>query len=167
MLNPDCQRAKRWRYNAAQRLTNAMGLPMLVELEIRDIADSDIPAVIALWQAAGLVRPWNDPEKDIAFARRDGHSTVLVGESAGRIVATAMAGEDGHRGWLYYVAADPVLHGSGAGRRIVEAAEGWLAGRGVWKVQLLVRAENTLVHGFYEHLGYRDVKTTCFQKVIG
>ena len=140
---------------------------MIVEALFRDIADADIPAVIALWQAAGLCRPWNDPEKDIAFARRDSHSTVLVAESAGRVVATVMAGEDGHRGWLYYVAADPALRGTGLGRQIVEAGERWLAMRGVWKVQLLVRQENTVVHGFYEHLGYRDVQTTCFQKVIG
>lgn len=140
---------------------------MFVESHIRDIADADIPAVIALWRTAGISRPWNDPEKDIAFARRDGHSTLLVAESAGRVVATAMVGEDGHRGWLYYVATDPALHGAGLGRQIVEAGERWLAMRGVWKVQLLVRQENTDVHGFYEHLGYRDVKTTCFQKVIG
>jgi ribosomal protein S18 acetylase RimI-like enzyme len=140
---------------------------MFVELQIRDIADADIPAVIALWQAAGISRPWNDPQKDIAFARRDAHSTVLIGETAGRIVATAMVGEDGHRGWLYYVAADPALRGAGLGRQIVEAGERWLAMRGVWKVQLLVRHENTAVHGFYEHLGYRDVQTACFQKVIG
>ena len=140
---------------------------MFVEAHIRDIADADIPAVIALWQTAGISRPWNDPEKDIAFARRDGHSTLLVAESAGRVVATTMVGEDGHRGWLNYVAAEPSLHGAGLGRQIVEAAERWLAMRGVWKAQLLVRQENTGVHGFYEHLGYHDVKTTCFQKVIG
>ena len=28
------------------------------------------PTVIALWQACGLTRPWNDPAADIALARR-------------------------------------------------------------------------------------------------
>jgi ribosomal protein S18 acetylase RimI-like enzyme len=140
---------------------------MIVDAKIRDIADADIAAVIALWSAAGISRPWNDPQKDIAFARRDAHSTVLVAESAGNIVATAMVGEDGHRGWLYYVATDPALRGTGLGRQIMQAAERWLAARGVWKVQLLVRQGNDQAHSFYEHLGYTDVKTTCFQKVIG
>ncbi len=107
---------------------------------IRPIEDADIPAVIALWHAAGVARPWNDPATDIAFARRGPHGTVLVAEIEGSVAATAMAGEDGHRGWLYYVAVAPERQGGGLGRVMVEAAEAWLAARGVWKVQLLVRA---------------------------
>jgi len=133
---------------------------------IRGIRDDDIEQVVALWQAAGIARPWNDPVTDIAFARKGPHSTVLVAERDGRVSATAMVGEDGHRGWVYYVAADPALQGSGLGRLIMAAAEAWLAARGVWKVQLLVREDNARVKDFYEHLGYRDVRSSCFQKII-
>ncbi|KMO10610.1 GNAT family acetyltransferase [Methylobacterium platani] len=133
---------------------------------IRAIEDADVPAVIALWHAAGVARPWNDPATDIAFARRGPHGTVLVAEAEGRIVGTAMAGEDGHRGWLYYVAVDPGHQGGGLGRAMVEAGEAWLAARGVWKVQLLVRRGNEAVLGFYDHLGYRDTTAVCLQKVI-
>lgn len=133
---------------------------------IRAIEDADVPAVIALWHEAGVARPWNDPATDIAFARRGPHGTVLVAEVGGRIVASAMAGEDGHRGWLYYVAVAPGQQGTGLGRRMVEAGEAWLAARGVWKVQLLVRRENEGVLGFYDHLGYRDTQAVCLQKVI-
>jgi ribosomal protein S18 acetylase RimI-like enzyme len=113
-----------------------------------------------------VARPWNDPARDIAFARRDAHSTILVAELAGRIVATAMVGEDGHRGWVHYVAADREYQGRGLGRMMMNAAETFLAKRGVWKVQLLVRGDNAVVKRFYEHLGYHDTGTTCFQKVI-
>lgn len=133
---------------------------------IRPIEDADIPAVIALWHAAGVARPWNDPATDIAFARRGPHGTVLVAEIEGSVAATAMAGEDGHRGWLYYVAVHPTHQGGGLGRVMVEAAEAWLAARGVWKVQLLVRRENDSVLGFYDHLGYRDTNAVCLQRVI-
>ena len=133
---------------------------------VRDIQDADIDAVIALWHAAGVARPWNDPVRDIAFARRDAHSTVLVAELAGAIVASAMVGEDGHRGWVYYVAADPAQQRSGLGRAIMDAAEAWLKQRGVWKVQLLIRAGNEDVQQFYERLGYRDTRTICMQKVL-
>lgn len=133
---------------------------------IRDINDADIEQVIALWHASGVTRPWNDPATDIAFARRASHSTVLVAELSGRIVATAMVGEDGHRGWVYYVAADPHHKSSGFGRAMMDAAETWLAKRGVWKVQLLVRQDNVAVKQFYEHLGYRDTKSVCLQKII-
>lgn len=133
---------------------------------IREIADADIDAVVALWHAAGVAKPWNDPLRDIAFARRDAHSTVLLAEIEGRVVASVMVGEDGHRGWVYYVAADPEMQGAGLGRAMMAAAEAWLVGRGVWKMQLLVRGDNDKVKRFYEHLGYTDTKASCFQKVI-
>jgi GNAT superfamily N-acetyltransferase len=134
--------------------------------KIRDMTDRDAEQVIALWHASGVARPWNDPARDIAFARRGAHSTVLVAELAGRIVASAMVGEDGHRGWVHYVAADPLHQGSGLGRAMMAAAEKWLKDRGVWKVQLLVREDNAKVRQFYEHLGYRDTRSVCFQKII-
>ena len=133
---------------------------------VREIADDDIAQVIALWNAAGVARPWNDPARDIAFARRDAHSTVLVGTAGGDIVASAMVGEDGHRGWVYYVAIDPARQRSGLGRIMMQAAEAWLVRRGVWKVQLLVRADNANASNFYERLGYRDTQSICFQKIL-
>ena len=87
-------------------------------------------------------------------------------ELEGRIVASAMVGEDGHRGWVYYVAADPDDQGTGLGRAIMTAAENWLAERGIWKVQLLVRDGNDRARQFYEHLGYRDTRSICLQKII-
>ena len=135
-------------------------------LRVREIEDSDIEAVIALWHKAGVARSWNPPERDIAFARRDTHSTILVGEAGDQIVASAMVGEDGHRGWVYYVAVDPEHQKSGLGREIMQAAESWLVARGCWKVQLLIRASNQGVKHFYETIGYKDTETVCMQKVL-
>jgi ribosomal protein S18 acetylase RimI-like enzyme len=139
---------------------------MTTDVVIRDMNDEDAEQIIAVWHASGIARPWNDPAKDIAFARRDSHSTVLVAALFGRIVATAMVGEDGHRGWVYYVATDPNYQSGGFGRAMMGAAEKWLANRGVWKVQLLVREDNFAVKQFYDHLGYRDTRSTCLQKII-
>lgn len=127
---------------------------MSADLVIADISDADVSAVIDLWQRAGLTRPWNDPQRDIAFARQSTDATVLVGKIAGRVVATAMVGHDGHRGAYYYVASDPELRGQGLGRAIVAAAEAWLKDRGVWKANLIVRGDNLVARGFYEALGY-------------
>ena len=137
-----------------------------MSLDIRDITDADVPEIIALWNASGVSRPWNDPARDIAFARRDAHSTVLVGLDDGKIVASAMVGEDGHRGWVYYVAIAPERQRGGLGRVMMQAAEDWLIERGVWKVQLLVRADNAQAMNFYEQLGYRDTRSVCLQKVL-
>ena len=91
-------------------------------LAIADIADADVEAVIALWQRCGLTRPWNDPASDIALARRNANSTVLVGRADGALVATAMVGHDGHRGWVYYVAVDPASQKQRLCRSIMAAA---------------------------------------------
>ncbi|MGY4425925.1 GNAT superfamily N-acetyltransferase [Bradyrhizobium sp. JR6.1] len=108
-----------------------MQTTMPSSLAVAEITDADVAAVVALWQACGLTRPWNDPAADIALARRGPSSAVLVGRNAGAIVATAMVGHDGHRGWVYYVAVDPNLQGKGLGRTIMAAAEDWLRNAGV------------------------------------
>jgi ribosomal protein S18 acetylase RimI-like enzyme len=133
-------------------------------LAIADIADADVAAVIALWQACGLTRPWNDPAADIALARRGPHSTVLIGRDRDAIVATAMVGHDGHRGWVYYVATDPDRRAKGYGRAIMNAAEDWLRAAGVPKLQLLVRPENAGVAAFYKSIGFGEQQILFFSK---
>ena len=133
-------------------------------LAIAEIADSDVEAVITLWQRCGLTRPWNDPASDIALARRNANSTILVGRADGAIVATAMVGHDGHRGWVYYVAVDPAAQGKGHGRTIMDAAEAWLRERGVAKLMLMVRQENARVQAFYEQLGYETQPRAIYAK---
>jgi ribosomal protein S18 acetylase RimI-like enzyme len=124
-------------------------------LTIRPAASDDEAAVIALWRACDLVVSYNDPSADFRFALAGACSAVLVGAGAdGVIVGSVMVGHDGHRGWLYYVAASPDVRGSGIGREMVDAAQGWLRQRGVLKVQLMVRETNTKVVSFYEHLGF-------------
>jgi len=136
----------------------------LPSLAVTPIADGDIPAVIALWQACGLTRPWNDPASDIALARRGPNSTVLIGRDSSAIVATAMVGYDGHRGWVYYVATDPERRGRGYGRAIMHAAEDWLRAAGIEKMQLMVRPDNTKVQAFYESIGYDEQERVIFAK---
>jgi ribosomal protein S18 acetylase RimI-like enzyme len=133
-------------------------------LAVGAITDADIPAVVALWERCELTRPWNEPQADIARARGKSSSEILVGRSGDAIVATVMVGHDGHRGWVYYVAVDPDQHKKGYGRAIMTAAENWLRERGVDKLQLLVRADNTRVQAFYETLDYEEQKRVIFAK---
>ena len=134
------------------------------DLAIAPIADADVADVVALWQRCGLTRPWNDPSADIAFARRGPNSAVLVGRDGGALVATVMVGHDGHRGWFYYLGVDPALQGRGFGRAMTQAAEAWLAERGIAKAQLMVRADNDGVRAFYEALGYGEQQRIIFAK---
>jgi ribosomal protein S18 acetylase RimI-like enzyme len=114
---------------------------------------ADAAEVVALWQACGLTRPWNDPAADFALALRSASSTVLVAHSAETIDGSIMVGFDGHRGWVYYLAVAEDRRGAGLGRELMDAAEQWLRERGCPKIQLMVRASNDAALGFYEALG--------------
>ena len=139
--------------------------PLMPPLVIRSAEPSDVTRLCELWRDCGLIASYNDPAADFRFATMGPCSDVLVGEDAGgEVVASVMVGHDGHRGWLYYVAADPRHQGSGFGRRIVEAGETWLRDRGVVKLQLLVRETNTKVVSFYEHLGFEVAPRTVMSK---
>ncbi|GAB3693300.1 GNAT family acetyltransferase [Corynebacterium nasicanis] len=122
---------------------------------ISTLAEERIPEVVALWEATGLTRPWNDPVADARQALATESSTVLVGMEDNTIIASAMVGFDGHRGWVYYVAVAPDRQGVQLGAEIMHAAENWLRERGVGKLQLMIRAENSAVRRFYRALGYQ------------
>ena len=133
-------------------------------LAIAPIEDADVATVVAIWQACGLTRPWNDPAADIALARRGPNSAVLTGRDGDTIVATAMVGHDGHRGWVYYVAVDPDMQKQDFGRAIMAATEDWLRQQGVTKVMLMVRPDNTKVQAFYDRLGYEAQERVIYAK---
>lgn len=125
---------------------------------IAPVAPGEEAAVVALWQEAGLTRPWNDPHADIATALACPSATILAMRDRDRIVATCMVGHDGHRGWLYYLAVAANRRGQGLGRALVAAAEDWLRKRGAPVVQLMVRDDNAAAAGFYAALGYERSK---------
>lgn len=128
-----------------------MELPVtVVELPATLFAEA-----IALWHETGLTRPWNDPAADLHRAVAGESSTVLsvVGDE-GALLATAMVGHDGHRGWVYYLAVRPDQQGRGLGRQLMAACEAWGRRQGVPKLQLMVRRDNVDALTFYEALGY-------------
>jgi len=122
--------------------------------EIRPFELADTEAVVSLWQATGLTRPWNNPYQDINRKLSVQPELFLVAVEDGTVVGTVMAGYDGHRGWLYYLASAPHRRGQGIGRQLVERAEELLLDMGCPKVQLMVRPDNGIARGFYDELGY-------------
>lgn len=146
----------------------ATGRAARMTTSIRDATDQDRGAVVDLWRACDLTRPWNDPPADFRAALVNPSSTVLLLTETGRalrtedqVLATVLAGYDGHRGWLYYLAVDPEHRGDGHGRALVTAAEEWLAARGAVMVQLMVREGNPAAD-FYAALGYQPQAVTTW-----
>jgi ribosomal protein S18 acetylase RimI-like enzyme len=124
-------------------------------MTIRPFAEGDTDEVIALWHACGLTRPWNDPHRDVARKLGVQRELFLVDvDEDGSIAGSLMAGFDGHRGWVNYLAVAPSARRTGRGRALMQAAERALFELGCPKVNLQVRAGNTEAIGFYRALGY-------------
>jgi ribosomal protein S18 acetylase RimI-like enzyme len=121
---------------------------------IRPYRPADEGAVVALWQACGLTRPWNDPRKDVARKLRVQPELFLVGEEDGEVVATAMAGYEGHRGWVSYLGVSPAHQRRGLGRAIMAEVERLLRAAGCPKINLQVRAGNAEAVAFYRSIGF-------------
>lgn len=130
------------------------GRHTLSEMNALSLLEDQYRDAISLWQVTGLTRPWNDPMADLLRAI-DGESSTVLGCSVdGDLVATAMVGPDGHRGWVYYLAVAHHKQGHGLGRMMMKACEQWLIERGAVKLQLMIRTTNEPVISFYEGLGY-------------
>ena len=139
---------------------------MTAALTIRDFQDGDLDAIVSLWERAGLTRPHNDPVRDISFAMAGPGSTVLVGRIGAKIIGSVMVGHDGHRGTVYYLAIDPDHRKAGLGAEMLAAAESWLGARGVWKLNLLIRAKNHNVRDFYLRCGYVEENRIVMSRQI-
>ena len=122
---------------------------------------SDRDAVIALWDRCSLLRAWNDPNKDIERKLLVQPELFLVGHEGGTLIASAMAGYDGHRGSVYYLAVDPALQKRGIGRAIMAEVERRLLQCGCPKINILIRTTNLVVQDFYTALGYRLEDIAC------
>jgi ribosomal protein S18 acetylase RimI-like enzyme len=125
-----------------------------VVIEIRPFRPDETESVVALWEACDLIRPWNDPRKDIERKLRVDPELFLVAVEDELVVGVVMAGYEGHRGWVNYLAVDPGRRRQGLGKDLMAAAERLLAERGCPKINLQVRSENADVIAFYVALGY-------------
>jgi len=127
----------------------------LKSVHIRSYADQDESGVARLWRRVFPEAPaWNRPEEDIRRKLDVQRDLFLVAEDGGRIIGTVMAGYDGHRGWVYYLAVAPDRRRQGLGSALMGEVERRLAQRGCPKLNLQVRASNQEVVSFYRQLGY-------------
>ncbi len=133
-------------------------------MDIRPYCKADERAVVALWRDSGLTVPWNDPAKDIARKLHVQRDLFLVGSLEERIVATVMAGYDGHRGWINYLAVALDCRRQGFGLRMMDAAEGRLAAMGCPKINLQIRRSNTQAVDFYRSIGFVEDATISMGK---
>ena len=127
----------------------------LTDFHIRQYSSGDQKAVIALWQKCNLTRMWNNPRLDIERKLKVNPELFLVGLAENRVIATAMGGYEGHRGWVNYLAVDPEYQRKGLGQQIMKAIEDKLLAIGCPKINLQIRMDNLSAVAFYKSIGYK------------
>jgi ribosomal protein S18 acetylase RimI-like enzyme len=137
------------------------------QMNIRAFRSGDEQAVVELWHRCDLVRPVNDPHEDICRKLQVNPELFLIGEIEGTIVASVMAGYEGHRGWLNYVAVAPEHQRKGFAKSIVAEAERLLRLAGCPKINLQVRTTNKSVIEFYRRIGYSVDDVVSMGKRLG
>lgn len=137
-------------------------------LVLRRYEATDQAALVQLWQACALTRPWNDPARDIArkLTQQPEGLVVLQGPD-GALAGSVMVGYDGHRGWINYLAVAPAHQRQGLGRVLMDWARAWLLAQGCPKINLQIRHDNLAAIGFYQALGYTEDAVLSFgQRLI-
>jgi ribosomal protein S18 acetylase RimI-like enzyme len=128
---------------------------MKMNITLRPYQESDQEQVIRLWQRCGLVVAWNNPKRDIERKLKVNPDLFLIAEQGGEVVATCMAGYEGHRGWINYLAVSPEYRRRGIAREIMAEAERRLKAAGCPKINLQIRGRNKEVIAFYRSIGYK------------
>jgi len=126
-----------------------------LKISIRPFREEDQDNVIQLWDKVFPdAPPHNNPARDIRTKREVQPELFLIAVVEEVIVGTAMAGFDGHRGWVYYLGVDPDFQRRGIGTALMKRVESRLLGLGCPKLNLQIRSNNDEVQAFYESLGY-------------
>ena len=137
---------------------------MLSGLHIRPYRAGDESAVLDLWKSCGLIAPQNDPRKDIRRKLKVNPEWFLIGEYDGHLIATCMAGYEGHRGWINYLAVVPGKQRQGIARRMMVEVESLLKQAGCPKINLQIRSTNLQVIEFYRSIGFKIDEVTSMGK---
>ena len=131
---------------------------------IRQFVPNDTNRVIFIWEQCDLVRNWNNPNFDIQRKLNFQKELFFVGLFNDEIIATAMFGYDGHRGWLNYFAVLPNFQKRGFGKKLMTFGEMALIERGCPKLNLQIRNDNTKAINFYQKVGYKEDAAVSFGK---
>ncbi len=133
-------------------------------MKIRCFETSDGASIVDLWETCGLISPKNDPHKDVIRKLSVNPEWFLIGTIDDRVVASCMAGYEGHRGWINYLAVHPDFRRNGYARVLLSEAERLLQEAGCPKVNLQIRSANSAVISFYQRVGYLTDDVVCMGK---
>ena len=135
-------------------------------LLIRPFKEGDKEALVSLWNMCKLTVPWNNPYKDIARKLNVQSELFLMGYLEDKLIASIIAGYDGHRGWINYFAVHPDFQQRGYGKQLMDNVENKLRELGCPKINLQIREGNDKVLSYYQKHGFVEEKRINMGKRI-
>jgi ribosomal protein S18 acetylase RimI-like enzyme len=137
------------------------------EFLIRAYHNKDESSVVSLWTLIFPNSPrHNNFRDDIKRKSATQEHLFFVAYHGSKLIGTAMAGFDGHRGWVYYVAVHPDYRLKGLGSRLMSKVESGLEDLGCNKLNLQIRSSNAGVRAFYKNLGYNVEDRISMGKIL-
>jgi ribosomal protein S18 acetylase RimI-like enzyme len=124
---------------------------------IRPMLETDLPAVLALWQrteGVGLNES-DTPARLTAYLRRNpGLSFVASDTLTGSLLGAVLCGNDGRRGYLHHLAIAAEARRQGIGKSLVQACLQRLSDLDIAKCNIFVYADNVAGQAFWKKLGW-------------
>ena len=127
----------------------------VTDWSIRSATLEHIPAVLALWQAAGGPESVTDTADGLARLLRENRDGLLIADCAGAPIASLIATWDGWRGNLYRLAVRPQRRREGIATALVREGERRLRARGAVRLSAIVADQDPAAMEFWRAAGYR------------
>lgn len=136
-------------------------------IRIRPIRPEDYPAIVRLWEAAGLSTRPAGRDAESAFLHQLQHfpTAYLLAEHDGRVVGVILGTHDQRKGWINRLAVHPDYRRRGMALRLIAACEQALHRLGIGIVAALIERENDTSSAAFRAAGYvNDVPVHYFRK---
>jgi ribosomal protein S18 acetylase RimI-like enzyme len=133
------------------------------DLIIRPVRDSELAAVLQMWQAAGVTPPSvSDSIEGLTRLIQEPAALLLVATISEKIVGSVIGGWDGWRGNIYRLAVRLEYRRKGIARELVKEIGRVLFHKGAARLSAMVEHEHSWAMAFWDSLrdlGYeRDPK---------
>ncbi|MBP7850771.1 MAG: GNAT family N-acetyltransferase [Lentimicrobiaceae bacterium] len=122
-------------------------------LSIREIQESDIPAVLRVWEETGMggVARGDGPEVILRTLRHGGVMYVLIAQEV--LIGTSWITSDGRRLYLHHFSIRPAWQGRGYARYLLNASLAFAKSMKM-QIKLEVHRNNDIAVNLYKKAGF-------------
>lgn len=126
-------------------------------MEIAEMTEKHIPAVLSLWEGTegiGLDEDVDNPQAIGRYLKRN-PGMCFVAFEEGKLIGAVLCGTEGRRGYLNHLAVVPAFRRRGIGSALVEKGLAALKKAGIGKCNLFLYRDNDPGRRFWEKTGWQ------------